>query len=249
MRVVCPICQAEYENNPKICSCGYSALSYPVWEDANLLQEQGRAELFAMFKYAKQVYYRRQEYAPSALSLREEENETVIEYVNDRRGLVYVPLHGDERTRKTVADAGMLAFATQAKALILDVDEIHRSFLDESCVKILLLGAHCKRFRSGMDEDVLVPHSGLRYLFVDESNLYFCGENHVLFSKDKRRLISYAPARPEEEYTVPDSVRSLSPYSFYFPRHLKRLYLPRGVRVHDLAFHFDPNREVQVIRI
>ena len=86
----------------------------------------------------------------------------------------------------------------------------------------------------------------LRFIAVDSANPAFTAEGNVLFTKDMRRLVCYAPSRPETEYRVPESVRVLGHYSFRFPSHLERLYLPRGTTVSDNALVFYEGREPEI---
>ncbi len=240
----CPICQREYEHNPKICECGFEGLLYPACDaDGRPTEDFEREELFRVFQFTKRVFRREIPYPVSHPSERDYEDEVFLDLVSSRQGLVVVDSVGGAGKPFTVADAGLLAFQTNVKALILNVNRIHSEFLDESRVQVLFLGADVESFRNG----ILVPRSPLRYLCVDSKNPYFHAENHVLFDKALTRLICYAPARPEEEYRVPSSVKVLGKYSFFCPRHLKRLYLPRGIKQEDGAIHFLDGAEPEII--
>ena len=159
-----------------------------------------------------------------------------------------ITLHEKEKAETRIsfkgfaADEGLLAFRTDVLALILNVDSVHSSFLDESAVRALLLGRDVKEFRNG----IMISPSQLRFIAVDSANPAFTAEGNVLFTKDMRRLVCYAPSRPEKEYRVPESVRVLGRYSFRFPSHLERLYLPRGIAVSDNALVFYEGREPEI---
>lgn len=240
----CPICQREYEYNPKTCACGFEGLTYPLCDaQGRPTKEFEREELFRVFQFTKRVFRREILYPVSHPSERDDENEVFLDFVSSRQGLVVVDNVGGAGKPVTVADAGLLAFQTNVKALIINVNCLHSEILDESRVQVLFLGANVESLRNGF----LIPRSPLRYICVDSKNPYFHAENHVLFDKDMELLICYAPDRPEEEYRVPSSVKVLGKYSFFCPRHLKRLYLPRGVRQEDGACCFLDGAEPEII--
>ncbi len=240
----CPICQREYEHNPKTCACGFEGLTYPQWDtQGRPTKAFEREELFRIFQFTKRVFHREIPYPVSQPSERDGENEVFLDFVSSRQGLVVVDNVGGVGKPVTVADAGLLAFQTNVKALIINVNRLHSDVLDESRVQVLFLGADVESLRNG----ILIPRSPLRYICVDSKNQQFHSENHVLFDKDMKRLICYAPDRPEEEYRLPSSVKVLKKYSFFFPRHLKRLYIPRGVKQEDGAFCFLDGAEPEII--
>ena len=233
-RCYCPICQTEYDFNPKICRCGFDGLYYPIYENQDKSEQGRQAELFRIYQYTKRVFFGEIPFVPAPLCVRECDDRLLIDGVSSNMGLIWVNQTGGDGEAQTVADAGLLAFKTNAQALILNVDLAHSDFLDESCVRVLFFGADIKGLRNGF----FVPHTPIRYLYVHRDNPYFCAENNVLFNKERTRLICYAPARPEKEYCVPREVKVLGNYSFYFPRHLERLSLPRGIIIEDRALQF-----------
>lgn len=87
----------------------------------------------------------------------------------------------------------------------------------------------------------------MRFLGVHLENAHFTSDNNVLFNKNMTELVSYAPARPTEEYRVPPTVRRIRSYAFYFPRHLRRLILPRTVTLDTSALYFVENATVEVV--
>lgn len=239
----CPICQKEYDVNPKTCDCGFEGMLYPEYDpEGRPTQAYERETLFRIYQFTKRVYKGAIPYKPSSFSVRDEDDCTVLDYVNEDRGLALVNSVG-EGSAQTLADAGLLAFKTHVQALILNVNRVHSEFLDESRVKVLFFGADVEDFRDGF----FLPRSLPRYLHVDSANPRFCADNNVMFSKDMKRLICYAPARPEEEYHVPSSVRTLGAYSFYCPLYLKRLYLPRGIKIEDRAMYFFDSKQTEIV--
>ena len=242
-RCYCPICFAEYEENPHTCTCGFEGIEYPVWGNEPLEREFYQKQLFAIYKFTKQVYYQKREWTAAGLITMEYDGKLTVDGVIQPKGLVVVDKIGArDGCPPTVAADGLLAFHTDVSALILNVDTAKPDVLDESRVRVLFLG---KEF-GGFEHHVLIQHSRPRYLFVDEHNPLFCAEDHVLFNKSKTKLITYASLRPTAEYTVPQSVRTLADYAFFYPRYLERLYLPKGIKTGDrsLLFHDDARPEI-----
>ena len=228
----CPICGKEYDTNPGTCSCGFEGLVFLPCYTTDAVREKyegKRKELtFRIYKFAKQVYYGEKPYESSSLVTYERENRIDVDEALERRGLAVVdPARQQKNGLPTVAVEGLLAMRSNVRALILNTDEAEYSVLDESGVEILLLGAHFKRFCDGG----LLQYRALRYLWVDGKNRHFMADDNVLFSKDRTKLHLYARSRPGEEYRVPPCVKILEPYSFFMPHFLKKLYLPKGIRI------------------
>ena len=240
--VSCPVCMRTYARNPVICSCGFDGLAYHTPEKPELYKDELSAESFRVYKFAKRVLFGELPYEASQVYRRVSEGRMLIDGTPDRRGVILIDRTERDVGMRTVADEGLLAFRTDVLALILNVDSVHSSFLDESAVRSLLLGRDVKEFRNG----IMISPSQLRFITVDSANPAFTAEGNVLFTKDMRRLVCYAPSRPEKEYRVPESVRELGRYSFRFPSHLERLYLPRGIAVSDNALVFYEGREPEI---
>ena len=243
MKITCPICEREYDLNPKKCACGFDSLSYPVLKNGEAFEEKKHAELFRIYKFAKRVFLGEVPFDNSLINERECDARLIIDWVRDNRGLVLIDRCFEKVGRQTVADEGVLAFKTNAKALILNVDKVHSNFLDESCVAALFFGKDVKDFRNGF----FLPRSSLRYLTVHSGNANFCSDNNVMFTKDLTRLLCYAPAKPEQEYRVPRCVNSLGSYSFYYTKNLNRLYLPHGIELLQNSMKFDTDSTPEII--
>ena len=233
----CPICGNVYENNPHTCACGFEGLVFlPFYMDekartryAGAIKEQS----FRIFKFAKQVWCGEREYPPSELVLRQRETHVEVEEALERRGVAVVaPDAQQSGGLPTVAIEGLLAMRANVRALVLNTVAAEYSMLDECRVESLLLGDRFERFADGG----LLQYAPLRYLWVDSKNKSFVARDNVLFDKKKSKLFLYARSRPGEEYRVPPQVKELAPYSFFSPAHLKRLYLPRGIRISPHAF-------------
>jgi len=237
----CPICRTEYEHNPKVCSCGFEGLvSFESFAPARGDEEEKqKAELFSIFKFAKRVLYGKTAYRPTHIYEDHFEEYTLIDAASELRGLAVVDCAG---TPPTIARDGLFAFDRSVRALILNTNRAARLALDESMIECLLLGAAFEGFEDGKFH----PYRPLRYLAVHGDNPYFTGEDHVLFDKKQTRLIYYSSLKPEEEYTVPPSVKTLAAYSFRRPRHLKTLRLPKGIRLEKNAIGQDEKSPITV---
>ena len=232
----CPICGKEYDTTPEVCTCGFDGVTFiPEFCTEEIRQKyeaQQKEQLFRIYKFAKQVYYGEMLYEKSELVTFPHEDRIDIDEALERRGLAVVDPPESKGEVPTVAIEGLLAMRNNVYALILNTNEAEYSMLDESRVSVLLLGADFKRFRDGG----LWQCCPLRYIWADGKNKHFKADDNVLFDHDGTKLHLYARARPGEEYRVPRSVKSLEPYSFYMPLHLKKLYLPKGIRVSKDAF-------------
>jgi len=243
MGVNCPICSRTYDRNPGICSCGFDGIGHHTPEKPELYKAELSAEAFKIYKYSKRVLRGELIYDASPVWERTVDGRLLIDGTPDDRGVILIDRSERETGMRTVADEGLLAFKTNARALILNVDSVHSSVLDESAVYALLLGRDVKEIRNG----IMIAPPQLRFIEVDRDNPVFSAENNVLFTKDMKKLVCYAPSRPEAEYRVPECVRVLQRYSFRFPSHLERLYLPKGITVSDSAFVFYDEREPEII--
>lgn len=78
----------------------------------------------------------------------------------------------------------------------------------------------------------------LKRFNVDSSNPnYSSDENGVLFSKDKKTLISYPTASASSAYTVPDSVTEIEPFAFLSCKNIQNLKLPSAIKeMNTLSF-------------
>ena len=66
---------------------------------------------------------------------------------------------------------------------------------------------------------------------VDSNNLnYTSDENGVLFSKDKKTLISYPPASPITAYSIPESVTEIEPFAFFGCENINDLKLSPNIK-------------------
>jgi hypothetical protein len=239
----CPICFRKYETNPKVCECGFSELEFVDFFAAPT-EESRRQQWFDIYKYAKKVYYGQIDLPRDRFLYREYEDCVLITDAPSELGISVVDVDAVAaiRDRRTVADAGLLAMQTRQTALLLNVDEVDRDFLDESRLRILFLG---RRVR--MPDDGGFSHQLLRYVFVDSENPYLTVCGNVLFNRDMTVLYCYPTQKPEEEYTVPASVRRIAPRAFGFgAEHLRRVRLSRKFRNHDsIRAWFGPEVEVE----
>lgn len=75
-------------------------------------------------------------------------------------------------------------------------------------------------------------------IIVDKHNKSYCSIDGVLFSKDKKKLVSY-PGGKRGSYTVPDKVTKIASYAFacYGRGALETVYIPQSVlEIGDYAF-------------
>ncbi len=79
--------------------------------------------------------------------------------------------------------------------------------------------------------------SSLNDIHVSSSNRTFCSVDGVVFSKDKRTLFNYPPAKEAENYTVPSGVKRIGDFAFRNAWYLTSVKIPDGVvSIGDSAF-------------
>lgn len=235
---ICPICNAEYSQKPKICTCGFEGIEYIDYYNPLRYDEGSQNTVFKIYKFSKKVAMGEINFKPSPLSIIDTDN-IFIDEILEKRGLAYV------YAPDMILSEGVLAQRTNVQSLIADVKGAQALFLDESHIKMLFLGEHFKTLTKGF----FIPLSALRYIWVDSKNQHFYAENNVLFNKEKTKLICYARMRPEEEYTVPATVRHLKKYSFFYPKHLKKLYIHKSTQIEDNALIFYNDSKPEIIYI
>ena len=237
----CPICRAEYHHNPKVCSCGFDGLVsqelYVISTEKNI--EREKAELFSIFKFAKHVLYGKISYTPTHIYEDHYDGYTMIDAATEIRALAVVDRAGEV---PTIARDGLFAFDRSVRALILNTNLATKLVLDESTIECLLLGADFEGFEDGKFH----TYRPLRYLTVHDENPYFTAEDNVLFDKKMTRLIYYSALKPEKEYKVPSTVKVLASYSIRNPKYLKKLILPKGIRLEKNALWICEDADIAI---
>lgn len=77
--------------------------------------------------------------------------------------------------------------------------------------------------------------SSLKNIYVDSANTEFSSdENGVLYNKDKTKLIYYPAGKTDISFTVPDSVKEISPYAFKYSS-LKNITLGKNTECIGVA--------------
>lgn len=90
----------------------------------------------------------------------------------------------------------------------------------------------------------------LRNIFIDPNNKTFCDIDGVLFSKDKKKLILFPPARTTDGkiiYTIPDGVEEVGRKSFYGVNLERRIELTVPDSVQKISYEAFSNAEMVTI--
>lgn len=70
---------------------------------------------------------------------------------------------------------------------------------------------------NGLEESAFVGCANIQKYTVHAENNWFCSQDGVLFSKNKRQLISYPPGKKSgKTYQIPDTVTEITGWSFSF---------------------------------
>ena len=91
----------------------------------------------------------------------------------------------------------------------------------------------------GLNGDSTVAYS------VAADNPYFCEEDGILYSKDKRMLIRYPASKSEKIFEVPDHVECISDHAFASAQYLEEVYIPATVH----AIKWTPFTDCQMLRV
>lgn len=86
-------------------------------------------------------------------------------------------------------------------------------------------------------KDIFVGCTSLSELQIDENNPAYSFEDGVLYSKDKKTLILYMPAREGAIFEIPANVEKIAPYAFYGNESIKELTVGSSVKeIGEYAF-------------
>ena len=113
------------------------------------------------------------------------------------------------------------------------ITEIENSIVVmDTSLKIINLGNRFLTF----NPVVFYNTPSLEQVNVDENNPNYSSVDGVLFTSSLDTLVTYPPAYPAEQYEIPQSVRTLAPYSFYNATRLKSVNLSSVNVVDTMAF-------------
>ena len=92
------------------------------------------------------------------------------------------------------------------------------------------------------NENVFSKCPNLTEINVEDGNEYLSSDNGVLYSKNKKALIAYPPAKPDQDYVIPEGVQSVS-YAFFRCTELRTITLPDSLEEANGAFCYCTNLE------
>ena len=80
----------------------------------------------------------------------------------------------------------------------------------------------------GTDNSYFYGCSSIESITVSNNNRNYCSMNGVLYSKDKKKLLLYPPAKKDKEYVIPNGVETID-YTFSNCKYLKTITIPSSV--------------------
>ena len=86
---ICPICNAEYSQKQKICTCGFEGIEYIDYYNPLRYDEDSQNTIFKIYKFSKKVAVGEINFKPSPLSIIDTDN-IFIDEILEKRGLAYV---------------------------------------------------------------------------------------------------------------------------------------------------------------
>jgi hypothetical protein len=81
----------------------------------------------------------------------------------------------------------------------------------------------------GFNGEVFEEVPSLKNITVDERNMYIEEVNGVIFNKDLDNLLYYPSGLSATSYTIPHTVKTISPYAFHYNQRLKEIVIPENV--------------------
>ncbi len=236
---ICPICGKIHMIIPYKCECGYEEIQRPLrdYSDYNKI-------LFSIYKFSKGIFNKKIEWNQSNYDLiNYSDNRIGIYEIYDDRAIAYVDLQINDKIIE--ATNGILALNHNVKSLIINADNLDSEMLDESNVRMLFIGNRVKSILS-------FTNASLKYLEVDKNNSYFTSQNNVLFDKNMTRLIFYCNLKPDEEYTIPETVKVVSARAFTRCSQkndlLKVIHCSKNVKFEDPGCTPSPYEFIKIIR-
>ena len=74
---------------------------------------------------------------------------------------------------------------------------------------------------------------------VSNENKHFATIDGTLYTKDISRLIHYATGKSDTYFDIPESIREIDAYAFYYDSHLKSIKLPNDLQaIGEYAFSY-----------
>ncbi|PID87728.1 MAG: hypothetical protein CSB06_03570 [Bacteroidia bacterium] len=92
-----------------------------------------------------------------------------------------------------------------------------------------ILTVHIPKSIVRIKADALVWCTGLTEITVDTDNTKFTSIDGVLFNKSVSRLLTYPGGKAAFNYSIPETVKTVAPYSFYHCNTLKTVHIPDSV--------------------
>ena len=91
---------------------------------------------------------------------------------------------------------------------------------------------------TNIPDDVFGGCDALEKIIVSEENENYTSEDGILFNKDKTELIKYPSQKSDEEYIIPNTVKTIKIAAFESSNNLEYVELPNSViNIEDYAFY------------
>lgn len=87
-----------------------------------------------------------------------------------------------------------------------------------------------------MESGVFDHCKSLKSINVDSNNKNYSSENGILYNKNKTELIKYPAGKPDDSYTISNTVTKIDHNAFYACENLKNITVPNSVKSFDYAF-------------
>lgn len=102
------------------------------------------------------------------------------------------------------------------------------TFSECKALETVTFGRRVKELHDG--DAGLSECPNLKTISVSVSNPYFTVKENVLYNEDMTLLLCYPAAMEKTEFTIPDSVTEIPPYTFQYNRYLQKLICGSGLK-------------------
>lgn len=138
----------------------------------------------------------------------------------------------------TITSIGKGAFANCSNLSSITIGNSVRTIGDNAFQNCAITELRIPASVNSLSVSVFLGCSKLSKIEVDGANANYSSQDGILFNKDKSTLIKYPSARPNTNYTIPSSVKTLGDESFRDNKTLTSITVPNTVNtVKDWVFH------------
>ncbi|MBR5726549.1 MAG: leucine-rich repeat protein [Muribaculaceae bacterium] len=147
----------------------------------------------------------------------------------------------------SVKEIGYFAFAFCTAMTNVELGQVEKIMYGafESCASLTTV--YIPPTVTSIDEAVFGSCTSMTAFDVNGSNMHYCSQDGVLFTRDMDTLLCYPVMRPQPYYNIPSGVKVIGTQAFTECRNLTFVNVPYGVTtIGDIAFFQSSLETIQV---